>query len=220
MASAVAALFIQYAKAVTMTEPNKTLGIGFGVDLTRVENYQNRQYDLRFRPDFDFENAPKGGVFESDSNIKFVVVTVRDWNRINDILREASLQDMERHRFTIGASFRIRRDHISSKVMPPEFNEMRFFLRINDEYDPDRYDLVDMVRYGYHNLDEEAYPFVAITVYCWNNFQRLVDELDSLPERELNLRQTIRQDRPLAVPIPVTNVRWLTSGKSDEKSSN
>lgn len=201
-----------------MTESNKTLAIAFGVDMSRVEHYANRQYDLRFRPDFDFENAPKGGVFESDSNIKFVVVTARDWNRINDVLREAPLQDMERHRFTIGASFRIRRDHISSKVMPPEFNETRYLLRINDEYDDKRYDLVDTVRYGYPNLDTEAYPFVAITTACWNNFQRLIDELDNLPERDLNLRQTIRQDRPLAIPVPITRVYWYR--EKDESSEN
>lgn len=168
-----------------MTE---TFAIVCSLDATKTALLAHK--NVAFKEDVDFEKLSRGKVYPHDSDIVLVVVPSLSWNDIQGELRVAALNEQQRHRLTIGRAFRISLNHTVLKVVN---DQIRVLLLLNPDYDESKYDLVDTIRWGNDVVDTSIYPFVVVTLHCWNNFQRLLDEY--------KLRDKLRTPRPMAVPI-------------------
>jgi len=166
----------------------QTFAIICGLDATKTALLAHK--NVAFKADVDFEKFSRGKVYPYDTDIVFVVVPSLSWNDMQNELQKASLNEHQRHRLTIGRAFRISLDNTILKVVN---NQIRVALLLNPDYDQTKYDLVDTIRWGNDVVDTSIYPFVLVTLHCWNNFQHLLDEYE--------LRDKMRAFRPMAVPV-------------------
>ena len=171
----------------------QTFAIICGLDATKTALLAHK--NVSFKDDVDLEKISRGKAYPHDTDIVFMIVPSLSWNDIHHELQKASLNEQQRHRLTIGRAFRISLDNTILKVVN---NQIRVALLLNPDYDESKYDLVDTIRWGSDVVDTSIYPFVLVTLHCWNNFQHLLDEYQ--------LRDKMRALRPMAVPVTKTKV--------------
>lgn len=178
-------------------------------------SYQNTKLvgdcDIQFADHIDCDKFPQPRLLEEggskgEDGDAFAVIPASSWNRVQKALKDQKISQDDLRQMSIGRAFKIPLTNTIFRNVSDK--GLAVFLKLTPGIDHHRCDLIDTVRWGKHFVREDMYPFVVVTIQCWNYFQRTVDKLQ--------IRDTLRKTRPVAGVVRRKDVTRVTHLKFEE----